>query len=280
MYRSLLIVPIASCLLLCFLLPGHEQGQATATVITPYEIRRVKSSLQRALGERSIPDGLNKWMAILQKHLYILNCLPTRKVSSKCHSSPSYCSIPTLKLLGQPLKIKLSICKHPWKIIIHFQLPKLPWYARAYFGPVVIPINHYNNQGVTKIDSETTGKASVLGIFNVFKATLKINAFIRWDCTKPVNKMYERVGYNSQYNDGKPGLDYNKLYYKLKIRIEIKKKRFPCFCYRCKRCEDLINKQGHFGEGPQSCIADANRNRPVILRKIAQIRYLTWKIRG
>lgn len=153
--------------------------------------------------------------------------------------------------------VKLAICKNPWKIIIHIQLPRLPWYARARFGPIVIPIKTYNSEGVTKINSVTVGKASILGIINIMRAELRINAFVRWDCTKPAYNRELRWNYNRGYDDGKPGPDENKHYYKFHIRFELKKKRFPCFCYRCSRCEDLINKQGHFGEGPRSCIKDA-----------------------
>lgn len=224
--------------------------------ITPAMISRVKALLQRALAEKNLPSELTRWIAVLHENLHILNCLPTRRTSSRCYEAPQYCTVPKLKL-GKPLKIKLAICKSPWKIIIHLQLPKLPWYVKARFGPIVIPINTYNSQGVTKINSVTTGKASILGVFRVLKAQIKINAVIRWDCTKPVYSQPLRVRYNSGYSDGRPGLDYNKLYYKFHVRFELKKKKFPCFCYRCTRCEDLVKKQGHFGTGPASCIRDA-----------------------
>ncbi len=234
--------------------------------ISPALLSRVKSSLQRALREQNLPNELTQWMAVLHENMHVLNCLPTTQISSKCYESPRYCAAPKLKILGQPLMIKLAICKNPWKIIFHLQMPKLPWYARARFGPIVIPINHHNKLGVTLMNSVTTGKASILGVFNVLKAELKINAVIRWDCTKPVNKKYDwvRAAYNRGYNDGKPGLDYNKHYYKFHVRFELKKKKFPCFCYRCTRCEDLIKKQGHFGEGPRSCIAYTLGARPPV----------------
>ena len=50
-----------------------------------------------------------------------------------------------------------------------------------------------------------------------------MDATLRWDCRRPTYDKLLRIRYNSQFNDRKPGDDYNKLYYKLHVPIELKK---------------------------------------------------------
>lgn len=222
--------------------------------------RRVSSRLQRILGP--IPDKVNKIIAMLDKHMHLLQCLPTKKVSSGCYESPNFCSHPSFKLPKKiSFKLKFGICTGPWKITIRVKLFSRSLWSLVVspsFGPMVIHIKTNNNEGVTKINSLASGKVRALGFLNVLKGELKIDGIIRWDCTRPKYNNLKRWRYNTGYNDGKPGLDYNKLYYKLHVRMEVKKKRFPCFCYRCYKdyCKDLVKKQGHFGSGPRSCIRD------------------------
>ena len=206
--------------------------------ISSSDIQRVKKAIERATHERNLPDNVQKWIAVLQKHMYILNCLPTQKRGS-CYISPRYCSIPSLKFDGKQLRAQFSLCKNPWKIIVNFELPKLPWYVRVKYDPIIIPIDHRKDEGITKIHSVSTAKASVLGIVNVYKGSLIIDAIVRWDCSKPTDNKSKRVRYNRLYG--------NRNYYKLKVRIEVKKKKFPCFCYRCKRCENVVDKRGVIG---------------------------------
>ena len=110
---------------------------------------------------------------------------------------------------------------------------------------------------MTKLVSHSRiAKAGIklLGIsIGAAKAYFNFDLTVRWDCTRPVNNHLRRLQLNKAYNDGKPGNDMNKLYYKLKIDYEIKVKKFPCFCYKCKKCETIVNKQGHFGEGLDTC---------------------------
>ena len=138
--------------------------------------------------------------------MYILDCLPTQR-SGSCHKSPKYCNIPSLKFDGKQLSAQFSICKNLWKIITNLELPKLPWYVKVKYDPVVIPIDHRKDEGITKIHSVSTAKASLLGIFNVYKGSLIIHATVRWDYSEPTNNKLRRVNYNR--------LCGNRNYYKL-----------------------------------------------------------------
>ena len=200
--------------------------------ISSSDIQRAKEAIERATRERNLPDNVQKWIAVLQKHMYILNCLPTQK-SASCYRSTRYCSIPSLKFDGKQLRAQFSLCKNPWKIIVNFELPKLPWYIGVKYDPIIIPIDHMKDEGITKIHSVSTAKASVLGIVNVYKGLLIIDATVRWDCSKPTNYKFTRMKYYRLYG--------SRSYYKLKVRIEVKEKKFPYFCYRF---ENVIDKRG------------------------------------
>jgi len=233
----------------CFLLE-----QNTANFISRREVARVQSRLRGLLG--NIPLHKLEVLAIFDKHLSLTRCLPTKRAGS-CLESPDYCSHPSLRVRGMNLKVKFGICKNPLRIIIRLQL-KSPWYFKVVFRPLVIAIHSTSREGVIKMRGAAKGDVKVLGFFGLMKGQLNINGILRYDCTKPTYNQALRVRYNTGYNDGRPGLDYNKLYYKLHVRMEVKKKRFPCFCYRCYKdyCRDIVKTQGHFGTGPVSCIRD------------------------
>jgi len=237
-------------MLCCFLLK-----QNTADIISRSEVERVQSKLRGQLG--NIPLKIREILAIFDKHMYLTRCLPTKRAGS-CHESPSFCSLPFLKVGGKNLKVKFGICKNPWRIKIGFQLPRSPWYLKWGFGPLVIAIHSTSREGVIKMRGSAKGDVKALGFLRLIKGQLNINGILRYDRTKPTYNQALRVRYNTGYNDGRPGLDYNKLYYKLHVRMEVKKKRFPCFCYRCYKdyCRDIVKTQGHFGAGPVSCIRD------------------------
>eukprot|EP00794_Sanderia_malayensis_P004725 gene4725-5348_t len=254
MNRFFLVVIVAFTAFACCF---HRHADAT---ITAADISRVKSQLKTALGERRIPDKVNKMIAILQKHLYILNCLPTKRIDRRCHQTPNFCTIPKLELFNKPIGVKLSICKRPWVIKIDFYI-RTPWWAKVRFGSIVIPITTFDRDGVTKIDSYTSGRGSdVLGLYTYKKASISVKGLIRWDCTKPGHNRALRVRYNRGYNKvPQTGSVANRLYYKLHVRVEVKTKKFWCMCYRCKAgdCKDVVNTVGYFGRGPESCNTDA-----------------------
>ena len=233
----------------CFLLE-----QDAADFIGPREVVRVQSKLRHQLG--SIPIKIREVLAIFDKHMNLISCLPTKR-EDKCYVSPNFCNHPSLKVGGRQLKVKFGICKSPWTITIRFKLPRAPWYLKWGFEPIVLPIISNSREGVIKMKSVARGHMG-FGFLRFFKAELKINGILRWDCTKPTYNKAKRVCYNTAYNDGKPGVDYNKLYYKLRVRMEVKRLRFLCFCYRCYYCRDLVNTKGHFGTGPRSCIRDVH----------------------
>ena len=226
-----------------------------ATISDRY-VQQIKRKLRSKVGNFNLPDPALKLMAILSKHLHILSCLPTQKVGN-CYRSQSFCSLPFLKFGDKQLKVKLSICTNPVEIQMDFGLSNKPWYASIKFDRVVIPFIPRPKEGIMTIKKEYQAHAKILGLLKVKKAVLKIDATLRWDCTKPTYDKILRIRYNSQFSDGKPGADYNKHYYKLHVRIEFKVLKFWCFCLRCKQCKDLVNTQGVFGTGPSSCSQEA-----------------------
>jgi len=233
---------LIAAMLATFVLGGND--------ITSSDIARINQRLQNIMGG-SIPDKVQKLIAVLEKNLHILNCLPINRVGN-CYRS-NKCVLPELNFKGLQLSTVLSICKDPWKIVVDFELPKLPWYVDVKFDSLVIPVDHNSGDGVTKINSVTRGKVKLLKFYNIFKAELRIDALIRWDCTKPRHDLLTRGKYNSQAPDRK----YNSMFYKFKVRVELKKKSW--FRYKCKRCEDLVDKEGSFGSGPQSCVSDMGK---------------------
>ena len=162
--------------------------------------------------------------------------------------------------------------------MIDFVLPRMPWWVKVKLDRLVIPVTHHPTDGITKIHSRTRGDAKALGLLRVFKVEVTIDALLRWDCKKPTTNSVARNEYNLKSPNGK----YNALFYTFKIRLELKKKKFPCFCYKCTRCEDIINKRGVFGYGPATCqsetakyLADKQR-RVVTTRRRRRRRRRRW----
>ena len=234
----------------------------------------VRQQLESLLETTSIPDEITNTIGALESALDLLRCLPLRR-KGDCFKPTAYCEIDTN---GLTLQARLTICKNPWKVILDFKLPKdfkkkkLPGIARHFVyldvDPIVFTFDHSKTDGVTKMVSNSrvaTAGVKLLGIklIRAAKAYFNFDLTVRWDCTRPVNNHLTRLRLNQDYNDGKPGNDMNKLYYKLKIGYEIKVKKFPCFCYKCKKCETVLEKQGHFAEGPETC--KSGRRSPVFL---------------
>jgi len=253
-------------------------GVVTALDISKTDLDVAKTKLTKIFGSKAnIPDELHKWLAILDKNMDLVRCLPTLK-SGNCYRSRQ-CTVPKLKLLGKELGAVLWICKDPWKIMLDLVLPRMPWWIKVNVDRIVIPIEHLPAAGVTKIHSVSNGKARFLGIIGTHKVSLIIDALLRWDCQKPTNNKVTRNEYNLKAPDKK----YNALFYTFKIRLEFKQKNFWCWCYKCKRCEDLVNQNGVFGYGPSSCqaetaqyLADKNKPKPVQSRRRRRRRRRRW----
>ena len=219
------------------------------------DIKRIKATISQMMNWNDMPQEVLQWLTILDKYMYILACLPTQK-NGFCYQSPGYCSVNDLKFDSQPLKVQFIVCKRPVQIIIKYRLPKLPWWSILLdidFDPLVIPFNTNREAGVTTINSVSKAKVSVKGLgLGLFKAELRISAILRWDCTKPID-LNRRFYYNFQYKGSKPGYEYSMVFYKFHIRLEVKEKKFPCFCYKCRSCKDILKVQGDLLAGPKSC---------------------------
>ena len=222
----------------------------------------IKSQLSKVLNSNDIPDEITDVVAALESAVNILKCIPTLR-QGNCYTSNKYCDV---KTKGFTLEIKLTICKSPWSLRIDFKVPKdlkskIPSWIRPFtfidVSPVILRLDHRKDDGITQIVHNARIATAGLKLWFIkikwVKAYFNFELKVRWDCTRPKNDNVKRLGYNTAYNDGKPGNDMNKLYYKLKIGYQVKTKRFPCFCYKCKKCETILHKQGHFAEGPNSC---------------------------
>ncbi|KAL3866508.1 hypothetical protein ACJMK2_043801 [Sinanodonta woodiana] len=234
----------------------------------------IQSKLSSVLEVNDIPDEITKIVGALESSLHVLNCLPLQK-SDNCYNPNDYCEID----IGDfTIQAKLTICKNPWSVRIDFKLPqdlkkRVPGILRPFaytnVEPIVLTPDNNNADGVTTVvhNSEIANMGvNILGInIKAAKFYFNFNLIVRWDCTRPSNNV-KRLEYNTAYNDSKPGNDMNKLYYKLKIGYEFKTKRFPCFCYKCERCETIVEKQGHFSEGPESCKSDWSEWSPCPFR--------------
>lgn len=234
-------------------------------------IAAIRPQLESILGTSSIPDKIAKVVGALESALDILKCLPLQRIGN-CYRPSDYCEINTNDITMQA---RLTICKYPWKLILDFKLPKdfkkkIPGLIRPFVyidvNPIVLTFDQNKTDGITKLVSNRRIAKAGLSLFGIkvgaAKAYFNFDLIVRWDCTRPTNNNLKRLQYNQAYDDGKPGNDMNKLYYKLKIGYEIKVKEFPCFCYKCKKCETIIDKEGHFAEGPESCKSDWSAWRP------------------
>ncbi len=122
-----------------------------------------------------------------------------------------------------------------------YKIP-LPGWARLLLDvdlqPIVIHFNTNSKQALTKIHSSSTAKASIKLVgFGLAKIYLTIDGTVCWDCL-----------FHS---------------YKLRVRLEIKTKRVPCFCYRCKDCRNLVDVHGSLPKlptisGVKTCIRASN----------------------
>lgn len=229
-----------------------------ATSVSAFDAEGAKTRLVKLFKSGNIPKGMPDWLAVLDDSTGIFNCFPSIK-EGRCYKSRQ-CRLPKLKFDGKLLPFVLKLCKDPWQIIIDFLPLDLPWYAKVELRPFVINIINNDRHGIFRIKSDTTIKAKVRYInLGVYKASLSINGVLRYDCTKPRGggNWMQRARYNKEAPAGANASGF----YKLKIRMEIKKKRFNWFKfnYTCKRCEDLVNKSGRLGSPNGSCQRDNNR---------------------
>lgn len=225
-------------------------------------INRVKYELSRILKEKNIPKGVADWIAVLDDSIGILHCLPTIR-HGKCYKSRP-CTLPAFRLDGRPIPLMILICRNPWQIVVNFLSLDIPWFARLDMNSFVIDINNTAENGLFTINSNTEINLKLKFVnIGVAKGALKVKGLIRYDCTKPkgAHRWKERAIYNLKA----PNFQYNKKFYKLQIRLEIKIRRINWFRfdYVCKHCQNLVNAVKTFGDGPPVCIAETNR-------------YITW----
>ena len=219
-------------------------------------VQTAKSRLQLMFPGASIADGMPEWLAALDDSIDIQSCFPTIK-DGRCYKSKT-CRLPTMKFDGKMLPFVLKFCKNPYQIGIHFLRFDVPWWAKVDLEPFIITFQNQKSDGVYTIKSSTTIKARVK-FFNIsfLKASLYVDGILRYDCTKPKNDWRKRVGYNLKA----PNRQYTSIFYKLKIRIEVKKRKWKWFrlYWKCKRCDDVVNESGSYGNGPPTCAADMER---------------------
>ncbi len=81
------------------------------------DINKVNQQISNAIQWNNMPERLAALLAILDKNLHILSCLPAQR-NGNCYQPKDYCTLPGLKLDGQPIEAHISICRSPVKIII------------------------------------------------------------------------------------------------------------------------------------------------------------------
>jgi len=219
-------------------------------------ISAAKSQLEEMFPESLIPEGMPEWLAMLDDSIDILSCLPTIK-DGRCYKSRT-CRLAQVKFDGKSVPFTLKVCKDPYQIIIYFHYDDTRWYEEVDMKPFVINFNHDKDVGTLSVKSSTSIKKKIKWIgYGTRVFTLIINGEVRYDCTKPSGA--ENWETRVKYNLKSPSKAYSSsLWYKFKIRIEIKKKRFNWFKfdYHCVRCEDVVNESGTIGIGHRSCAAD------------------------
>jgi hypothetical protein len=218
------------------------------------------SDAKAILGEMfpgsSIPGGMPGWIVALDDGLNILSCLPTIK-HGRCLKSRT-CRLPRVKIFGENVPFILKICRHPYQIVLEFLSIRKRWYEKVKLHPLIVNFNHNEALGVVTAKSSTTWKKRIKWInYTKRKYSFYIDGMVRYDCTMPIgsNNWKRRAISNMKAPRGVPTY----LYYKLKIRVEEKKKKW--FRYRCVRCEDVVNVSGSLGKGPPSCAEDVKRSR-------------------
>jgi len=228
------------------------------SIFTVRQVERAKSKLQRLFPGSTIPGGMPEWVAVLEDSIRLYSsCLPIKK-EGRCYKSRT-CRLPKMKVGGRMVPFTLQFCKDPYQIVLNFLPFKLPWWVKVGLKPVIITFKHHNNDGVYTIKSATTITARVKLIrFRVGKASFYVDGILRYDCTKPKNDWRKRVAYNLRA----PNKQYTSVFYKLKMRIEIKRKSFSWFRFKwkCRKCKDIINESGSFDVGHPSCAADMKRH--------------------
>lgn len=223
--------------------------------ISALDVAKIKSQLERLLHDKDVPDEVAKVVAMLHDSIDVLRCTPMINQGNCYKSNP--CELPKVKIDHQPIRIILTVCKKPYKMMIDWLPVKIPSWATVDLKPIVIDFNN-GVSGSMSITSDTEMKLKVRHIhIGVAKARFMINAMLRYDCTKPTNDLVVRASENAKAPNGQ----YNLLYYSLKIRIELKKKKVGWlkFKYVCVKCEDLINKSGVIGYGPRSCLDEGRK---------------------
>jgi hypothetical protein len=221
-------------------------------------VSSAKSKLENMFQKESIPDGMPQWLAVLDDSIGILSCLPTIK-DGRCYKS-EVCRLPKVKFGGKMMPFILKVCKYPYQIVIDFLRVDTRWYEKVNLKPIIINFNRKKEDGVLTVHSYTHMKKRIRWI-NYGKRTFEffVDGMLRYDCTKPsgAHNWLKRAKLNLKA----PNKKYTSIFYKLKIRIQIKKKKFNWFRfnYHCVRCEDVVNESGSFGHGPPSCAADMRR---------------------
>jgi len=226
------------------------------------KVKSAKSKLQVMFGQHIIPDGMAEWVAVLDDSMHLFRkCLLTY-TWGRCHQSKT-CRVPELKFDGRMLPLILEVCEDPYQIIIRFLPFKIPWWAKVDMKPVIINFRHHESDGVFTIHSRTTITASVMYVRSRFyRGRFYIDGMLRYDCTKPRNHWNDRKK-RVAYNMKAPNQQYTSIFYKLKMRIEIKQlKSYSMFRqeWKCERCRDIVNESGSFDSGRLSCAADMRRH--------------------
>merc|ERR1719427_1051292 len=203
---------------------------------------------------------------MLDDSIDILSCLPTIK-DGRCYKSRT-CRVPQVKFDGKMMPFTLKVCKDPYQIVIYFHYDDTRWYEEVDMKPFVINFNHDKDVGTVSVKSSTSFKKKIKWInYGTRVFTFIIDGEVRYDCTKPSGA--ENWETRGRLNLGAPNKAYTSLWYKFKIRIEIKKKRFNWFKfdYHCVRCEDVVNESGTIGFGHQSCAADVARYQELMRKR-------------
>lgn len=205
-------------------------------------------------------------VAGLDRNLNILQCLSIIKRGNCFISRPT--RLPKLQVFGRPFSARLKIYTKPWLIKIYFTLPRYKWWLKLRYNSIVIPIDPNNKFSVTTIQSQARDYGKFLGTLRAAKTELQLQAFVRWDCTSPTYSQALRT----EYNTHSPNSRYNAVFYKLKVRIEVKNRRFWIVGgYRCWKCKTIFLKKGILDYSPRKCIIDTNK----YLRKTSKFAWAT-----
>jgi len=213
--------------------------------------------LQEMFKGSIIPRGMPDMLAVLDKTIHILSCLPIIR-DGNCYKS-GICQLPDFKIRNKMVPFVLKICKDPYRIVIDIQSLHLPWWATVSLQPIIMTFNNNKNDGVFTVTAKRTMTVRVKLInLGVRKGTITVDGIVRYDCTKPAgaHNWQNRV----QYNLKAPNKQYTSMFYSLRIRIEIRKRKYFFLGWKCEDCKDLVNESGSYGAGKKSCIEDMQRH--------------------